>query len=187
MIVNRSLLPIFLASFSHAQVAHRGLRNNNNIPPWSSASTPAYEVWASDQSNSVADAGGAGKKGSFLWIWDSEDIEAQLDDGDDAVPLSCTPGATTGPCDLLDVFPQDLEVLGGNPGETLADLPNFGRLHGMVKDPSNRYVSANIFTPSVSYHTSLALSFLLHATYLMHPILFVFLPNEYIGWVRWCN
>ena len=43
-----------------------------------------YEVWASDQSNSVAGAPGPGRNGSFLWIWDSADIEAQLAGGPDA-------------------------------------------------------------------------------------------------------
>ena len=80
------------------------------------AEPEGYEVWASDQSNSVSGAGGSGTEGSFLWIWDSADIEAQLAGGPDALPLSCERfdgGATfrnVGPCDLLDVFPQDLVV-----------------------------------------------------------------------------
>jgi hypothetical protein len=46
-----------------------------------------YEVWASDQSNSVADAGAAGVRGSYLWIWDSQDIDAQLAGGPAAEPI----------------------------------------------------------------------------------------------------
>ena len=34
-----------------------------------------YEVWASDQSNSVKDAVSAGVMGSFIWIWNSESIQ----------------------------------------------------------------------------------------------------------------
>ena len=125
------------------------------------AADPAgYEVWASDQSNSVAGQTGVGLKGSYLWIWDSADIEAQLAGGADAQPLACerfdggNAAKNVGPCDLLDVFPQTLRELDadGNPtGRTLADLPRFGRLHGMIADPQNRYVNANIFAPDGGY------------------------------------
>ena len=108
----------------------------------------AYEVWASDQSNSVADAGALGIKGSFLWIWDSDDIEEQLDGGYDAEPIGCKPG-TKGPCDLLDLFPQDLEE--STSGMQLKDLTGFGRLHGVIADPQQRYVAANIFAPNGGY------------------------------------
>ena len=107
----------------------------------------SYEVWASDQSNSVADQSAAGVKGSFLWIWDSQAIQEQINGGTDAKPLSCTPTATEGPCDLLDIFPQDLTDGTG----TLGSLPAFGRLHGVLKDPQNRYVNANIFAPGGGY------------------------------------
>lgn len=108
-----------------------------------------YEVWGSDQSNSVAGQSGPGSKGSFLWIWDSDSINAQLTEGVDATPLSCTPSDTEGPCDLLDIFPQDLQEVGT--GEQLSNLAGFGRLHGVIKDPSNLYVTANIFTPQGGY------------------------------------
>ncbi|KAL3800873.1 hypothetical protein ACHAWO_008823 [Cyclotella atomus] len=104
-----------------------------------------YEVWASDQSNSVAGQTSAGVKGSFLWIWDSASIRGQIAGLQDATPLSCSPLKTTGPCDLLDIFPQDLT---NEDGETLGSLSGFGRLHGVTKDPSNRYVAANIFAPA---------------------------------------
>ncbi len=103
-----------------------------------------YEVWASDQSNSVAGESSYGFKGSYLWIWDSEDIKNQLETGTDAKPLPCIPSATVGPCDLLEVFPQDL-VSSLDGSTQLGSLPRFGRLHGMIKDPQNRYVNANIF------------------------------------------
>eukprot|EP00984_Skeletonema_dohrnii_P016903 scaffold7584_cov97-Skeletonema_dohrnii-CCMP3373.AAC.4 len=96
-----------------------------------------YEVWGSDQSNSVAGETSAGVKGSFLWIWDSDSIADQLAGGADASPLSCTPNDAVGPCDLLDIFPQDLEEVGS--GDALGSLPAFGRLHGVIKDPSNLY------------------------------------------------
>jgi len=108
-----------------------------------------YEVWGADQSNSVAGETSAGVKGSFLWIWDSKSIADQLAGGADATPLSCTPNDPLGPCDLLDIFPQDLKEVGSD--AALEDLPAFGRLHGVIKDPSNLYVTANIFTPTGGY------------------------------------
>lgn len=63
-------------------------------------------------------------------------------------------GGASGPCDLLDVFPQDLVEYDGDgepTGNTLADLNGFGRLHGMLPDPQGRYVTANIFAPSGGY------------------------------------
>ncbi|MCQ8186228.1 hypothetical protein [Parvularcula maris] len=119
-----------------------------------------YEVWASDQSNSVAGVAGNGLRGSYLWIWDSRDIERQLAGGPDAEPLSCARNnngrapRNVGPCDLLEVFPQDLREFGadGRPtGNRLSDLSGFGRLHGMLPDPQNRYVTANIFAPGGGY------------------------------------
>lgn len=118
-----------------------------------------YEVWASDQSNSVPGQS-AGTFGGFIWIWDSEDIERQLAGGPDALPLGCDvpfgsrSPSNTGPCDLLDMFPQDLVEVGPNDeptGNVLADLSGFGRLHGMLSDPQGRYVSASIFAPGGGY------------------------------------
>lgn len=108
-----------------------------------------YEVWGCDQSNSVADATAPGQKGSLIWIWDSESIQDQLDGGADATPLSCSPSKAAGPCDLLDIFPQSLVEAGS--GVLLENLSNFGRLHGLVKDPSNQYVTASIFAPGGGY------------------------------------
>lgn len=113
-----------------------------------------YEIWASDQSNSVPGEMSLGTRGSFLWVWDSESVEDQLKDAEqEAVPLSCTPDKTTGPCDLLDIFPSTLErcTASGCTGELLRDLDSFGRLHGVIKDPFNRYVTANIFAPGGGY------------------------------------
>lgn len=113
---------------------------------------PGYEVWASDQSNSVAGAG-RGTDGSYIWIWDSADVQAQLSSGVSATPLGCVEGEV-GPCDLHDVFPGALEQLGadGQPtGATLAELDGFGRLHGMLPDPQNLYVTVNIFAPGGGY------------------------------------
>lgn len=107
-----------------------------------------YEVWASDQSNSVPGETSKGVKGSLLWVWDSESIQGQLAGEEDAKPLSCSPSKDAGPCDLLDIFPQDLVDSEGN---VLGDLSGFGRLHGATKDPSGRYVTTNIFTPAGGY------------------------------------
>ena len=95
--------------------------------------------------------------GSFLWIWDSNSIQDQVTGGADAKPLSCTPNDTEGPCececDLLDIFPQAQDLKEVRTDALLEDLPAFGRLHvhGVIKDPSNRYVTANIFTPTGGY------------------------------------
>ena len=134
-----------------------------------------YEVWASDQSNSVPGAEGPGLDGSYMWIWDSRSIERQIAGRGDAQPLPCLPQRFTrgslrklirrvvelrsfdifeGPCNLNDVFPADLREFGsdGRPtGNTLGDLTRFGRLHGMLADPQQRYVTANIFAPSGGY------------------------------------
>jgi len=113
-----------------------------------------YEIWASDQSNSVANQTKLGVKGSFLWIFDSDGMKNQLSGLGDAKSLSCIPGKDVGPCDILDVFPQDLEEVkadGSPTGKKLKDLDSFCRLHAVVKDPFNRYVHANIFTPGGGY------------------------------------
>ncbi|MDH3830805.1 MAG: hypothetical protein OEU48_03995, partial [Gammaproteobacteria bacterium] len=61
-----------------------------------------YEIWGSDQSNSVRDAGARGINGSYMWIWDGKDVGNQIKKGTPAQPLGCdgsnTPG--DGPCDL---------------------------------------------------------------------------------------
>ena len=37
-----------------------------------------YEYWAADQSNSVPGVASRGVSGSFMWIWDSKDVDKQL-------------------------------------------------------------------------------------------------------------
>lgn len=117
-----------------------------------------YEVWASDQSNSVSDIASRGVEGSWIWVWDSKDIDRQLKNGTEAVAKPCGPEIlnpfAAGPCNLLDVFPGTLEEYDseGQPtGNTLADLNGFGRLHGMLPDPQQRYLNANMFAPSGGY------------------------------------
>jgi hypothetical protein len=49
-------------------------------------------------------------------------------------------------------FPQDLAQYkaGGVPtGKILGELPGFGRLHGVLPDPQNMYVTANFLSLEV--------------------------------------
>ena len=134
----------------------------------------SYEVWASDQSNSVTGEQSAGINGSYLWIWDSNSIKGQIKLGQgDAVPLSCTPNASAGPCDLWDVFPRTLQEISSNgvTGNTLGDLPKFGRLHGMIKDPQARYVTANMYAPGNDLYS---VSFLLVLSGFLTLVFFYF-------------
>jgi len=114
-----------------------------------------YEIWGSDQSNSVRDVGFRGVNGSYMWIWDGKDVGDQIKKGTPAQPLGCdgsnTPG--DGPCDLKAVFPGTLAQHDGSSttGDTLADLPGFGRLHGMLPDPQNKYMNINSFVPGGGY------------------------------------
>jgi hypothetical protein len=116
-----------------------------------------YEIWASDQSNSVPGIAAPGVAGGYVWIWDSEDLERQLAGGPDAQPLGCAPGkapGNVGPCNVLDLFPADLEEIGadGQPtGLQRGDLAGFGRVHGMLPDPQNRYMNVNLFAPNGGY------------------------------------
>ena len=113
-----------------------------------------YEVWGADQSNSTADQTSPGTNGSFLWIWDSRAIERQIAGGRAAKPIGCSKRRmSNGPCDLLEVFPGRLREFDadGPTGARLRDLPAFGRLHGMLPDPQNMYMNANIFAPGGGY------------------------------------
>lgn len=114
-----------------------------------------YEVWGSDQSNSVVGTETVGTDGGLIWIWDSEDIEQQIESGVLAQPLGCDGNnrAGDGPCDVNAVFPPTLAEYdeNGATGQTLADLPGFGRLHGMITDPQNKYLNLNLFTPTGGY------------------------------------
>jgi hypothetical protein len=116
-------------------------KNGKNIP---------YEVWGSDQSNSVPDQP-VGTAGSFIWIWNSEDVEKQISKGITADPLGC--GSVPAPCDIVDVFPASLEQHDGSglTGATLGDLPKFGKLHGMLADPQNMYMNFNSFVTGGGY------------------------------------
>ena len=119
------------------------------------AESNGYEIWGSDQSNSVANVDGRGVSGSWLWVWDSKDVEVQLKGGQAAKPLGCNgkniPGE--GPCNLYDVFPSTLveNDSNGPTGKNLSELPGFGRLHGMLPDPQNLYMNVNIFAPDGGY------------------------------------
>ena len=119
------------------------------------AGSAPYEIWASDQSNSVAGLESRGVSGSYIWIWKGEDVGEQIENGTPAQPVGCDgnniPG--DGPCNLYDVFPGSLAEHDGSglTGETLASLPNFGRLHGAIADPQNKYMNINLFAPGGGY------------------------------------
>ncbi len=116
-------------------------KNGKNVP---------YEVWGADQSNSVSSAPSRGTIGSWIWVWNSEDVHSQITNGTTAQPLGCdgnnNPG--DGPCDLLDVFPSTLVEHDSNgvTGASLGDY-DYGRLHGALPDPQNRYMNINLFGP----------------------------------------
>jgi hypothetical protein len=111
-----------------------------------SCSAQDFEVWATDQSNTAPGQSALGVKGSFLWIWDGQDVITQVEDSEyTAVPLPCTPSALVGPCDILEIFPQDLVT--DSTSQKLADLPSFGRLHGALIDPQSKYSALSMFTP----------------------------------------
>ena len=109
-----------------------------------------YEVWATDQSNTAQNQALLGVKGGLLWIWDGKAIEKLVSNGGRRVdPLPCTPNAQQGPCDILEMFPPDL--LSDSTGLRLGDLPGFGRLHGALIDPYNKYAALSMFVPGGGY------------------------------------
>lgn len=117
---------------------------------------PLYEIWASDQSNTgdTSKHTGLGVYGSLLWIWPSEEVEKQIQTQSPAVSTPCTPEALTGPCDILKIFPQTLQEVDRNgypTGYNLKDLNSFGRMHGIQKDPFDKYVAASIYSPGGGY------------------------------------
>src|SRR5688572_1818620 len=78
-----------------------------SVSPAAEAKDPVdYEVWGSDQSNSVPGAAGLGLDGSQLWIWHSDDVEEQARGGVAAEPIPCA--GTGAPCDTNLVFPASL-------------------------------------------------------------------------------
>ncbi len=119
------------------------------------SNSDGYEIWGADQSNSVSGEASRGVNGSYMWIWDSKDVEKQLSGKKNAEPLGCDGKnrAGDGPCDVYDVFPTTLAEydVNGATGNSLGDLPGFGRLHGMLPDPQNRYMNVNMFAPGGGY------------------------------------
>ncbi len=107
-----------------------------------------YEIWVSDQSNSVAGEASRGVNGSYLTIFDGADA---LNPSPAALP--CNNGATAGPCDIHAIFPGTLVEYDANgaTGATLADVGPIGRLHGALPDPQHKYVNVNLFSPGKGY------------------------------------
>jgi hypothetical protein len=104
------------------------------------AGSQPYEIYASDQSNSVAGIASRGIDGSFMHVWKGEDVEKQIS----------SKGSFTAPVttyDMHDIFPGTIVESGT--GTTLGALhasgENFGRLHGMLSDPQGMYMNVNMF------------------------------------------
>ncbi len=125
-----------------------------------------YELWASDQSNSVAGESSTGTNGSFLQVFDGTAVEDYIaGTGPAATPLPCNGGATPGPCDLHALFPETLvesdssgltgatlgSVTGNAPGAGASVGTAFGRLHGALPDPQHKYVNMNMFGSGQGY------------------------------------
>ena len=115
------------------------------------AGSIGYEVWGSDQSNSVPGETARGVNGSWIWIWDGADIEAQVAGGPDAAALGCAGMAGAGPCDVNAVFPAGLAEIDADGTPTGSLRPQIGRLHGMLVDPQNKYLTANLFAPGGAF------------------------------------
>jgi hypothetical protein len=153
-----SSFTVSLTNATQTKKVSKQAKNDPNQNPPADEPSYDYEVWAADQSNSVPGQNAKGVKGSYLWIWDSmvmtDYLESSFPEQEEAKPLSCTPSDAFGPCNLLDIFPPTLERCVDGfcfSAETLDTLPAFGRLHGVLVDPSGRYVTANIFAPNGGY------------------------------------
>lgn len=136
------------ASLAISAIALSGCNGSSNSPTPPPVNKVAYEIWASDQSNSTAGAGGLGVSGSYIYVWDSADVETQLAGGATAKPLGCGADANKaamGPCDINDIFPANLTDEDGNALRTATDPNGFGRLHGMLSDPQGKYMNFNLF------------------------------------------
>jgi hypothetical protein len=104
-----------------------------------------YELWASDQSNTVAGKAALGIDGSLLWIWDNKAIEKQVDGGPAALPMPCA--GTAAPCDTNLVFPAGLSEHSEFNVSTGNVRPLVGRLHSSFIDPQQKYALLSFFAP----------------------------------------
>lgn len=104
-----------------------------------------YELWASDQSNTVVGKGALGIDGSLLWIWDNKTIEKQVDGGRSAAPMPCA--GTAAPCDTNLVFPAGLSEYNEFNAFTGNMRPSAGRLHSAFIDPQQKYALLSFFAP----------------------------------------
>ncbi|WP_342346934.1 hypothetical protein [uncultured Nitrospira sp.] len=104
-----------------------------------------YELWGSDQSNSVAGETGLGLNGSFVWIWHSVDVKKQIKGGLVAQPIPCA--GTSAPCDTNLVFPAALAEYNEFNNPTGSTRPLTGRLHSSFIDPQRKYALLSFFAP----------------------------------------
>ena len=104
-----------------------------------------YELWGSDQSNSMTGQTGLGLNGSFVWIWHSDDVAKQINGGPAAQPLHCA--GTVAPCDTNLVFPATLAEYDESKKATGSTRPVTGRLHSSFIDPQRKYALLSFFAP----------------------------------------
>jgi hypothetical protein len=136
-------------SLSNLCAAHKAKKGGGG--GGASSAVVKYDIWAVDQSNTAPGQTSLGVKGSYLWIWDGNEVERVVENQKlRAIPLPCTPNARRGPCDILTMFPPDLVASDAN-STRLADLPGFGRLHVAMIDPYNRYAALSMFVPGGGY------------------------------------
>ncbi len=145
------LLTLLLSS-SHLPAASSASQNIRRV----NTGNRTYEIWGADQSSTVPNQASLGLRGGSLWIWTEDAIQKTMSKKP-VIPLPCKPkpasGTWAGPCDWFDIFPGVLaqQGSGGSTGKTLNDLDNVGVWHGIVKDPSNKYVLASLFAKGGGY------------------------------------
>ncbi len=106
-----------------------------------------YEVWGTDQSNQTAGATALGVNGSAMYVWDGDDVNAQMAGGAKAQAIGCGTDANVkgkGPCQMEDIFPGALKDETGTALSTKFGA-GFARMHGSLSDPQGKYMNINMF------------------------------------------
>jgi hypothetical protein len=140
-LVAAGLVVCVLSSYSQAEAGKRGHHDGHG----DDHGGIQYELWASDQSNTVPGKAALGIDGSLIWIWNNEAIEDQLDGGPAASPVPCA--GTAAPCDTNLVFPTGLSEHNEFNSPTGNLRPLAGRLHSAFIDPQQKYALLSFFAP----------------------------------------